>query len=119
VGATLIDAIVLVVPYVILILAVGTGGGLVLFYVIYGIYAIYLIGKGGQTLGNMAASSRVVDAATGQPPGYGKAAIRWLVEVVLGVTVIGGILDLLWPLWDNQSQTLHDKAAGTLVVSSL
>ena len=26
------------------------------------------------------------------------------------------ILNILWPLWDPQKQTLHDKAAGTIVV---
>ena len=41
---------------------------------------------------------------------------RTLVEVVLALTVIGGILDILWPLWDQQNQTLHDKAAGTVVL---
>jgi len=25
-------------------------------------------------------------------------------------------LDLLWPLWDRRNQTLHDKAAGTVVL---
>jgi uncharacterized RDD family membrane protein YckC len=25
-------------------------------------------------------------------------------------------LDLLWAAWDGQRQTLHDKAAGTIVV---
>lgn len=26
------------------------------------------------------------------------------------------LLDLLWVAWDNKNQTLHDKAAGTLVI---
>jgi uncharacterized RDD family membrane protein YckC len=26
------------------------------------------------------------------------------------------ILDLLWPLWDDKRQALHDKIAGTNVV---
>jgi uncharacterized RDD family membrane protein YckC len=55
-------------------------------------------------------------ASNGQPPGHGQSAIRWVVEFVLGITVIGGILDILWPLWDTRNQTLHDKAAGTVVV---
>ena len=39
-----------------------------------------------------------------------------MVEFVLGVTIIGGILDALWPVWDAQNQTLHDKAAGTVLL---
>ena len=39
-----------------------------------------------------------------------------LVQIVLAFTIIGGFLDVLWPLWDRQNQTLHDKAAGTVVL---
>jgi uncharacterized RDD family membrane protein YckC len=28
-------------------------------------------------------------------------------------------LDLLWAAWDKQRQTLHDKAAGTVVLRSV
>jgi uncharacterized RDD family membrane protein YckC len=31
---------------------------------------------------------------------------------------VGGLLDLLWPLWDEQRQTLHDKAVGSFVVKT-
>jgi uncharacterized RDD family membrane protein YckC len=30
--------------------------------------------------------------------------------------VIPILVDDLWPLWDKQKQTLHDKVAGTVVV---
>ena len=32
------------------------------------------------------------------------------------VPFVGSLLDLLWPLWDPRNQTLHDKAAGTVVL---
>ena len=48
--------------------------------------------------------------------GYGKAFLRSLVALLLGYTVIVGILDVLWPLWDKKNQTLHDKAVGTVVL---
>lgn len=45
---------------------------------------------------------------------------RWLVQYVAGLVYgIGGIfllLDGLWPLWDAQSQALHEKWPGTNVV---
>jgi uncharacterized RDD family membrane protein YckC len=57
-----------------------------------------------------------VDGRTGAPVSYNRAVPRALVEGVLWITFIGGILDSLWPLWDRQNQTLHDKAAGTVVL---
>jgi hypothetical protein len=37
-------------------------------------------------------------------------------ELILLSLSIPHYLDLLWPLWDRQNQTLHDKVASTLVV---
>jgi uncharacterized RDD family membrane protein YckC len=56
-----------------------------------------------------------VVAAGGQPLGT-KTWIRSGVQTVLWITCVGGLLDHLWPLWDQQKQSLHDKAAGTWVV---
>jgi uncharacterized RDD family membrane protein YckC len=119
VGATIVDGLILGVVRTIFASAVGTVGGDVIYLGVYAAYAILLIGAPrGQTVGNMALSSRVVDAATGQPPGVNKAAVRWVVELVLNITIVGGIIDVLWPLWDPRNQTLHDKAAGTVVIHS-
>jgi uncharacterized RDD family membrane protein YckC len=45
---------------------------------------------------------------------------RWLVQYAVGlVYAVGGfflLLDGLWPLWDAQSQALHEKWPGTNVV---
>ena len=30
--------------------------------------------------------------------------------------VIPWIIDMLWPLWDDRNQTLHDKVVGTVVL---
>lgn len=116
VGATVIDGLVFVIPSIIFDLALGRTGGDIVVWILYAAYLIVLIGLRGQTVGNMAVNSRTVDAISGGIPGYGKAAIRWLVLFVLNITVIGGIINVLWPLWDSRNQTLHDKAAGTLVV---
>ena len=116
VGATIIDGLVLVVPNIVLDLLLGRAGEYGVGQVLFAAYIIIMLGRLGQTVGNMAVHTRVVDAAGGQTPGYGKAAIRWIVMLVLNITIIGGFLNILWPLWDNRNQTLHDKAAGTLVV---
>jgi uncharacterized RDD family membrane protein YckC len=40
---------------------------------------------------------------------------RWL--VYLGIGVVGfGWLDVLWVIWDDRKQSLHDKAVATVVV---
>ena len=38
------------------------------------------------------------------------------VPQVAGITIIGGLIDILWPLWDSRSQTLHDKAIGSVLI---
>jgi len=61
---------------------------------------------------------KVVDAQ-GNLISMGTCIIRLLATVGLGlVPVVGGFLDLLWPLWDPQRQTLHDKAVGTFVIKA-
>jgi uncharacterized RDD family membrane protein YckC len=71
----------------------------------------------GQTLGKMALKIAVRDDATGGPAGYGKAFIRYIVGAVLFILcIVPGVIDVLFPLWDPKKQTLHDKAAGTVVV---
>jgi uncharacterized RDD family membrane protein YckC len=54
---------------------------------------------------------------TGDPIGYARAFLRWLVSAALWwVLYVGGLVDVLWPLWDDRNQSLHDKAANSVVV---
>ena len=127
-GATLVDNLVLLVPDLILDLIGGRGPGTVLVLVLKVLYLTLMISRRGQTVGNMAVGTRVIDANTGGPVTAGKAVVRSLPETILillfslSETIlillffIPGLLDILWPLWDRQNQTLHDKMAGTLVV---
>lgn len=117
VGATVIDGLIIGIPSVIIY---ATSKSLALYYVFYGIvglvYFTLLIGSGGRTVGNMALGTKTVDSAGGTTIGYGRAFVRWLVSFILGITGIGGLLDILWPLWDDKNQTIHDKAASSVVV---
>ena len=72
-------------------------------------------GHGGRTVGNMAAST-VTSMGDRNDPGLRQGGSESAGAVRPGITIIGGILDILWPLWDKQNQTLHDKAAGTVVL---
>jgi uncharacterized RDD family membrane protein YckC len=81
-------------------------------------YQTYFNGnERGQTVGKMVMKLQVRDEATGGPIGYGKAALRGFVGLILGILCyIPGIIDILFPLWDAKRQTLHDKAANSLVI---
>jgi uncharacterized RDD family membrane protein YckC len=103
----------------------GGGGFLAGFFIAMLVIAVISVlysvllngGEKGQTVGKMAMKIQVRDEATGGPIGYGKAFLRWLVTQALGFLCgIGSLLDLLFPLWDPKRQTLHDKAASSLVI---
>ena len=76
----------------------------------------------GRTLGRMATNIRVV-RASGEPITFWFAVLRevivkWFVFGIAGAAT-GGIvhlLDVLWPLWDEQNRCLHDFVVDTRVV---
>jgi uncharacterized RDD family membrane protein YckC len=67
----------------------------------------------GATPGKRVMGIRVADAERGGPIGYGRGLLRRLAYLVGGV-----MLGLAWllALGDTRAQTLHDKAARTLVI---
>jgi uncharacterized RDD family membrane protein YckC len=87
---------------------------------LYGVTAIMWIGylglfgssKRGQTIGMMLYGIAVRDDRDGGQVRVGRAALRSLILVAL----FGFFIDSLWPLWDPKRQSLHDKAARTVVV---
>ncbi len=90
-------------------------------WVVYG--TVSCGGRRGQTLGMMAVGVRAVRDQTLGALGYGRALGRALIEGVLQLlfflSLLLGVLwalDMLFPLWDAQRQTLHDKVSGAVVV---
>lgn len=76
-------------------------------------------GATGKTLGKLAMGIRLVDERTMAPVGGWKGIGRGLVEGLLGfLCSLGSLLDVLWPLWDDKNQTIHDKAVGGVVVEA-
>lgn len=127
VGATVIDLVVLTVPWVVVFVVIApfsADAALAVGLLLLPsgpLYYIALIAKTGQTVGNRVVGTRVVVARTGAVPGWGKAAGLYfmaLLLMVLSVLFVGlsSFVDILWPLWDDDRQTLHDKAVGTIVV---
>jgi uncharacterized RDD family membrane protein YckC len=85
---------------------------------VVGLYnAVYLIAQRGYSIGQGVVKVKVVDAG-GNLLTQGTAFVRLLVRAVMGFVPLLPLLDLLWPLWDSHSQTLHDKAVNCYVVNN-
>ena len=94
-------------------------GGLLVFFAVWTLYTGLMNGLKGQTLGKMALGIKVVRRDTGALLGLGLGLGRSAVHDLLWqVCILPGILDSLWPLWDKERQSLHDKAVGSVVVKS-
>lgn len=73
----------------------------------------------GQTLGKKAVGTRVVREQDGGPVDASAAAIRSAVFVVLAyICCVGFLVDAIWIFTNPKNQTLHDKAAKTVVVDA-
>jgi uncharacterized RDD family membrane protein YckC len=88
-------------------------------YFAVGLYnKVALVAKRGYSIGQGVAKIKVVMPNGSLVPTQ-TLVIRLLVQVGLAFFIpfgFGAFLDLLWPLWDERRQTLHDKAVGTYVI---
>jgi len=100
----------------------GTGGIVLLVLAVllligWYIYVVFAIGsERGATIGMRAMSLRCVREKSFDRLGGGWSFLRLLIAQVLKLLSIVNMLDLLWPLWDNKHQTLHDKAVRSVVL---
>jgi uncharacterized RDD family membrane protein YckC len=90
------------------------------------LYAPFLMARtNGQTLGRMATGIRVV-RTSGEPMTFGWAMLRevavkgLLIGTVANSVTFGlaSLLDVLWPLWDEENRALHDYVSQTRTVLS-
>ena len=79
---------------------------------LYGLYYALCTGYRGQTVGKYLMRLRVV-GKEGQPIGYGRALVRW---VLYGVSILSLLLGLIWIFVDRQHRAWHDGLCGTRVV---
>src|SRR6266576_4323750 len=91
-AAAFIDGILLGIVSGILRAIIGDNGGGGLGLLITIAYFTYFHGSTGQTPGDAALSIRIVDKDTGEPVGYGRAFIRWLVSIVSAIVFLLGYL---------------------------
>jgi uncharacterized RDD family membrane protein YckC len=61
----------------------------------------------------------VVNQETGHPIGGPVGLLRWLVGWAISAFTcgLGGLLDVLWPLFDAKKRTIHDMVVGSVVIS--
>lgn len=94
--------------------------GLISVFVVFApsVYQWLMIGRWGQTLGQMAVGIRVVRSEDVVAVSYlrslGRAASVW----ALGLVLLPLLLAYLWPLWDRRNQTIYDKMASTIVIDA-
>ena len=115
-AALLLDGLILAVPSIILVVALGNGGVTNLLTTLIGIayYVTLEGGPRGQTVGKMALNIRVYDfRGAGGPIGYGRAFVRYLVRILSAIPFFLGYFGMLW---DKEKQCWHDRAAGDVVV---
>jgi uncharacterized RDD family membrane protein YckC len=77
----------------------------------------YQAGQTGQSIGMKQTGLRLVGEQTGQPIGGQQGLVRNLLFIVTGCCCgLVGLVDNLFPLWDEKKQTLRDKIAKSVVV---
>ncbi|MFN8034842.1 MAG: RDD family protein [Acidimicrobiia bacterium] len=90
--------------------------GLAAFVLLLIYYFGIPVGRSGQTVGKRLAGVRVLDAATGQPIGTGRAVGRQLFAQFISGWFC--YLGYLWMLWDPNKQTWQDKVVSSVVIKA-
>lgn len=81
------------------------------------LYTVLLLRFKGATVGKLVTGLRVRRWDDGGQLRWGQCVARWAVESLpQALCGFWFIIDDLWCVWDSRRQTLHDKAAGTVVV---
>ncbi len=70
-----------------------------------------------QTAGKRSVGIAVRARGTGQPIGFGRALLRWVIfGILFDLLFVPGVANALSPLWDANRQAWHDHAVGSVVV---
>jgi uncharacterized RDD family membrane protein YckC len=87
---------------------------IVAYCILVALYYILLEGYLGKTIGKMIAGIKVVNEATGEPPGLGRATVRTALRLVDGL--FSYLVAFIAVLASSKRQRFGDMAAQTLVV---
>jgi uncharacterized RDD family membrane protein YckC len=132
-AAAIFDSIIVTVALFIVFFAIGLVAGIaglatglrpsatgssvetvanLIYVVLYVGYFIYFWGMG-QTPAMRRLGLQVVDATTGAPIGFGRAALRYVGYLLSALACDVG---LIWAAFDPRKQGWHDKIARTVVI---
>jgi uncharacterized RDD family membrane protein YckC len=132
VGAALLDGLITAIPIWIGVgLVFADQGGLGALLIVLGLVVAFLYypltmrrggENNGQTIGKQVVGIRAV-RDNGQPFDFGSALLREFAVKYLLFNVVGSfffyiplLIDVLWPLWDDQNRALHDMVVSSHVV---
>ncbi len=122
--AWIIDLTILLAAMVLIYTVFFVIGALGIAYVLsllvaFSYFTLLIGGPRGQTFGMSAVGIAVRDERTGNPIGYGRAFLRYLLMAVFSWALfVPLVIDCLWPLWDRGRQAWHDKAAQSVVIDA-
>ena len=114
-AAAIIDGLILIIPNFLIQYTMGEGVGDVLSIIMSWLYAaLQESGPAQATIGKKAMGLKVT-YMNGYRISFGQATGRYFGKIISTLILLIGYFMMLW---NEKSQTLHDKMAGTLVVAA-
>lgn len=83
-----------------------------LLFILASSYFVILNGYSGKTIGKMLMGIRII-SDDGNTIGFWQSFVRWIGYYISAIFLFVGFL---WSIFDRNSQSWHDKIAGTFVV---
>ena len=126
--AWLVDGLLLAVGIPVVLIVAAVAGGhdnegvfpvvAWLYYLIAPLaYMTWFHGRTGRTLGKQIVGLRVADAADGDVIGYRRAFLRQVTSFLAWTLfVVPGLVDVLWPFFDDRKRALHDVVVRSVVI---
>jgi uncharacterized RDD family membrane protein YckC len=90
--------------------------GSIIGLLVAGIYEVFFLSRRGATPGKMIVGISVRLRNVPGPMSMKTILVRTVCYFAMSLVSIAHLLDVLWPLWDDKKQAIHDKAAATNVV---
>ncbi|MFN4226659.1 MAG: RDD family protein [Candidatus Ratteibacteria bacterium] len=90
---------------------------LIIFFLIFSLYKILVVGRFGASLGKMIVGIKIVDE-NGNKISFKTAFIREVIvkQIIYPIFNFISFFGYLWAIWDKRKQTWHDKIARTIVI---
>ena len=91
-------------------------GALIIQLLVSGAYEVFFLSRSGATPGKKIVGISVRLRYQAGPPPMNTVLVRTGCFLGFQLLSVAYYLDVLWPLWDDKKQALHDKVAATNVV---